>query len=269
MMPTKMLDRARTILAAFDRERRSIPSPGATLEHASPVVREIGTAGSWAAIVYSDFDLADAASVIEREIAHFSARGSDFEWKVFAHDRPTNLHEILARHGFLVGEVEETLVLDLAQCPPGLLEPPPGVDVRRVTSLDLLADARTVWEVVFEMSFAFTADEIADALDRGDDRTAAFVAYADGAPVSAGRCTFADGSEFGGLWAGATLPAHRGRGYYRAVVAARVAEAARRGRRYLTTDARATSRPILLRQGFMPLTSTWPCEWKPAASSSR
>jgi GNAT superfamily N-acetyltransferase len=265
-MPSERLDRTWAILAAFDRERRSIPSPGATLEHAPPVVRELGTAGSWATIVYSDFDAADATSVIEREVAHFAARRRELEWKVFAHDRPAGLHEILARHGFLVGEVEDTLVLDLAQCPPRLLEPPPGFDVRRVMSLDLLADARAVWEAVFEKTFAFTAGEIAEALARGDDRTAAFVAYADGAPVSAGRCTFADASEFGGLWTGATLPAHRGRGYYRAVVAARVAEAARRGRRYLTTDARATSRPILLRWGFTPLTTTWPCEWKPTAS---
>ncbi len=49
------------------------------------------------------------------------------------------------------------------------------------------------------------------------------------------------------------MPDHQGRGVYRALVAARAAEARRRGVRYLTVDARETSRPILERLGFQPL----------------
>ncbi|HTX49603.1 MAG TPA: GNAT family N-acetyltransferase, partial [Caulobacteraceae bacterium] len=49
------------------------------------------------------------------------------------------------------------------------------------------------------------------------------------------------------------VPDYRGRGAYRALVAARADEARRRGHRFLTVDARETSRPILERLGFQPL----------------
>ena len=47
-----------------------------------------------------------------------------------------------------------------------------------------------------------------------------------------------------GLWGGGTLPAWRGRGIYRALVAYRAGLAASRGYRYLTVDASADSEPI-------------------------
>ena len=58
---------------------------------------------------------------------------------------------------------------------------------------------------------------------------------------------------FAGLYGGGTDPVWRGRGVYRAVVAARAAEARARSVRYLTVDALETSRPILQRLGFEPL----------------
>ena len=51
---------------------------------------------------------------------------------------------------------------------------------------------------------------------------------------------------------------------YRALVAARAAEARRRGHRYLTVDARETSPAILQRIGFQPLTTI--CDWTLAAA---
>jgi GNAT superfamily N-acetyltransferase len=61
------------------------------------------------------------------------------------------------------------------------------------------------------------------------------------------------GTAFVGLYGGGTDPAWRGRGVYRALVAARSAEAKARGYRYLFVDARETSRPILERLGFEAL----------------
>ncbi len=87
----------------------------------------------------------------------------------------------------------------------------------------------------------------------GDPSLEVYVAYADGAPVAAGRLEMAPGKAFAGLYGGGTAPAHRGRGIYRALVAARAAEARSRGYRYLTVDARETSRPILERLGFKRL----------------
>jgi GNAT superfamily N-acetyltransferase len=56
------------------------------------------------------------------------------------------------------------------------------------------------------------------------------------------------------MWGGSTIAEHRGLGLYRALVALRARIARTRGYRYLTTDARETSRPILERVGFVPLT---------------
>ena len=62
------------------------------------------------------------------------------------------------------------------------------------------------------------------------------------------------GRSFASLWGGGTLPAYRGRGLYRGLVAHRAAESLRRGYRFLTIDARnTTSRPILERLGATPL----------------
>ena len=87
------------------------------------------------------------------------------------------------------------------------------------------------------------------------------MAYDAGRPVSAARATFDTRSPFVGLWTGGTLPSHRGRGFYQSLVAARAQVALRRGKRYLTVDARPTSLPILLRRGFERLSTTWPCVW--------
>ena len=52
------------------------------------------------------------------------------------------------------------------------------------------------------------------------------------------------------LFGGATLEPSRGRGAYRALVAARAREAAKRGTPVLVTHAGHLSRPILERLGF-------------------
>ena len=80
----------------------------------------------------------------------------------------------------------------------------------------------------------------------------------DGQPVSGGRVDFEDGVEFAGLFGGITLPEYRGRGLYRATVARRAELARERGYRWLYSDALPTSRPILERLGFVPLTTTTP-----------
>ena len=57
------------------------------------------------------------------------------------------------------------------------------------------------------------------------------------------------------LCGGATLPAHRGRGLYRVLLAARLREALRRGTPRLITQAGRMSQPILARLGFRAVAS--------------
>src|ERR1700730_18325443 len=79
----------------------------------------------------------------------------------------------------------------------------------------------------------------------GDPAFGLFVAYAAGVPAAAGRLEMPPARSFAGLWGSGTVPPFRHRGCSGALVAARAAEARRLGYRYLTVDARHTSRPIL------------------------
>jgi GNAT superfamily N-acetyltransferase len=90
------------------------------------------------------------------------------------------------------------------------------------------------------------------------DSAVPVVAIVDGEPVSGGRVDLEPGVDFAGLFGGATLPEHRGRGLYRATVARRAELARERGYRWLFVDALPTSRPILERLGFVKLTATTP-----------
>jgi GNAT superfamily N-acetyltransferase len=86
----------------------------------------------------------------------------------------------------------------------------------------------------------------------------AVLAVADGVPISAGRVEFPEGREFASIWGGGTLPAWRGRGVFRSLVAYRARLAMERGYRYLQVDASPDSRPILKRLGFAELAMTTP-----------
>jgi GNAT superfamily N-acetyltransferase len=90
------------------------------------------------------------------------------------------------------------------------------------------------------------------------DTLSMVVAVADGEPVCAARMEFCPGTGFAGLWGGGTLPAWRGKGIYRALVAHRAREAAAAGYQYLQVDASDLSRPILERLGFAVLSTTTP-----------
>jgi ribosomal protein S18 acetylase RimI-like enzyme len=97
---------------------------------------------------------------------------------------------------------------------------------------------------------------------------AIYLATVQGVPVSAGRLELPEGRAFASIWGAGTSPEFRGRGIYRAMVAARVELARHRGYRFLTVDARETSRPILERLGFRPLSTTVGWVLQPSAGPS-
>jgi GNAT superfamily N-acetyltransferase len=158
------------------------------------------------------------------------------EWKYYSHDGP-ELRERLLAAG-LEPEDEETVVAaETASIPP----PPADVELRIVTE-EFVELAARVFGDRFELP----------------ERAVAVVASIDGEPVSGGRIDFEEGVEFAGLFGGVTLPEFRGRGLYRATVAKRAELARERGYRWLYSDALPTSRPILERNGFVPITTTTP-----------
>jgi hypothetical protein len=255
---------AREVLRRLDEERRTLALDGTTLDVLPSVTRLHATDGSHHTVIYSRLSASDADEAIAREVAHHRALGVPFEWKVYAHDGPADLLERLRRHGFEIGPVEAALAFDLNELPEWISD---GSDVlvRRGDDPGVIADYRRVAEAAFGKDYSFTTNQLLDALRAGSTRHRGYVAYApdDGSPASIGRLHTHPASAFGGLYGGATLPAYRGRGYYRATVAARARDAIALGARYLIVDALPTSRPILERLGFRHLTDTWPCEWRP------
>jgi GNAT superfamily N-acetyltransferase len=170
------------------------------------------------------------------------------------------------------GEAETLMVFDLA----GELREdrhpeaaPVPCEIRRVTDARGVADATSAAGTAFGRDAWWEAERTAEYLRRlGDSTFALYVAYVDGRPVASGRAEFLPERSFAGLWGGGTISEYRGRGLYRALVRARTEEARRRGYRYLRIDALETSRPILQRLGFIPLTSI--VEWRfPLAASRR
>jgi GNAT superfamily N-acetyltransferase len=129
---------------------------------------------------------------------------------------------------------------------------PAGTTARRVQSVDELVTARRIQDE----AFGGNADEVGLEEAEVDFATegeigSTFLAFVDGEPVAAGYASYTPLGLL--LFGGATLPSARGRGAYKALVAARAREAADRGTPVLVTHAGQMSRPILERLGFKPV----------------
>ncbi|MDQ6671820.1 MAG: GNAT family N-acetyltransferase, partial [Chloroflexota bacterium] len=189
--------------------------------------------------------------------------GHDFEWKAYAHDQPTDLVERLAHHGFALDEQEAILVLDLQSAQP---LPGSASRLRRITRREELGDVAAVRRRVYATRSAdATVDRLAYELEHTPDRIGVYVADLDGEPAACAWIRFPESSAFASLWGGSTAPELRQRGLYTDLLGVRVEEARRRGYRYLSVDARSTSRPILEKRGFQLLTFATACTWSAGA----
>jgi GNAT superfamily N-acetyltransferase len=241
----------RQILDQFDREMRARPdlAPGDRVEETDRVVRVVGD-HSW--ISYSRLDSGTAERAISEETEYFRRIGKKVEWKVFGHDRPDNLGELLGRAGYSPDATETMVVLDLTRKSTSVSQPS-GVEIRRLKDPRTLATAVSVSSEAFGPGEGWTVEDYAARLS--DPTFGLFMAYLGDVPVSVGRLDMPRGRAFASLWGGGTSPPYRHRGIYRALVEARARVARENGFRYLTVDALPTSRPILERLGFVPLTS--------------
>ncbi|GAA0373039.1 GNAT family N-acetyltransferase [Microbispora corallina] len=248
------------VLALYDRSmRRDAPpdDPGARVERVGDVVRQVAGEHGWNGVLWSRLDRAGADAAIAEQVRYYASLGRGFEWKLYAHDRPDDLAARLRAAGF-VAEPEETLMVAPIGAVSTEAEPPVGVEVWPVADeagADLVG---RVHEEVFGTDGDRIRRRLLDQLAGLPGTVAAVVAVAGGEPVAAARLEMHPGTPFAGLWGGGTVPAWRGRGLYRALVAVRARIAADRGYRYLQVDATGQSRPILRRLGFVPLTTTTP-----------
>jgi len=257
----------RHLLAAYDAQLRTdAETAGALSTTTLGPLRLAIFAGGSGFVTYRDLGDADAADVgrlVEEALDLLRADPSvtHVEWKTRGHDRAPGLHEALLRQGFVAEEPEsimvggaELLAVDVAL--------PAGVAVRRLSTEDEVRAASAVQD---EAVGAPVSDGRAEDLLRRlelDETVELWAAEVDGRVVSAGRLEPVPGSDFAGLWGGATLPAWRGRGLYRALTAARARSALRLGRTLLHSDSTEFSRPILERSGLVQVSTTTPYRWR-------
>ncbi len=261
------------ILAIFDREqRRDVQFYPFEPEITPHVVRHLipDPERGESMVIYSQLDADNVEAVISGEIAYFESIGHNFEWKVYDHDLPSDLRQRLLSRGFQPDEPEAVLVLDLEQAPLPLLEPV-TLDVRQITvpaQIEVITSVqRQVWP---EKDFIqWLADDLRQNLQHDPDHIGIFAAYVDDVPASCAWIKYHSGSQFAGLWGGATLPQYRQRGLYTALVAARLQQAIARGVRFLTIDASSMSHAVLKQYGFELLTRAHACKWQRGKTSKK
>lgn len=259
---------ARQLLAAYDAQLRTdAETPSArTVTRIGPL-RLVTFDGGRGFVTYADLAGADAAQIgawVEQVQAHFRADPdiTQVEWKSRGHDRAPGLHEALTTAGFVAAEPESIMLGDLT----GLVQEvalPEGV---RLAQVHAPADVHDMAAMQREVFGDPPRDEPgADLLRRleVDDGMQLWVARAGEEIVCAGRLEPVPGSDFVGIWGGATRPHWRRRGVYRALTAARARAGLALGKRYAHSDSTEFSRPILERSGLVKASTTTPYEWNP------
>jgi GNAT superfamily N-acetyltransferase len=187
----------------------------------------------------------DAEATIDAVALHFAARDKELGWMLGPRSRPRDLRLRLSRVGFdAVEEIDGLACTDL-----GLPIPMPSdVEVREAGAEDRPAfDA--VKAAAFDLPIAAAAwiDELLFACPK--ERVRTVLAYVGDRPVGFAQ-TFWHG-EIAILGGAGVLPAYRGRGVFRALVAQRLRDAREHGLRAATIQAyQRTSSPILTRLGF-------------------
>jgi hypothetical protein len=247
-----------SIRRQLDLERRTLTQDGYVLETFPYISRLRCVAGAHDTISFSTLTEDNADEIISEQAAYYRDRTTALEWKVYEHDSPTDLLQRLERHGFDTGSRETVLVFDL-QSPATWIEQPSAHQVIRIEDERQVDMYRRAAEDIFEKDYSFTSAELLSGIKRQSTQHVGYAVIEEKTAVSIGRLYSHPQSVFGGLYGGGTLKQHRGRGMYRATVAARAREAIQFGARYVLVDALPTSRPILERLGFVRLTDTWPC----------
>ena len=168
-------------------------------------------------------------------------------WEVGSSATPPDLAEQLRARGLVDDDDPYVVGMVLGASPPTT---PEEIEAREVRDFEEFRAANRVAETAFGRDVGMDDEQLRaryeEKLSTGGWKT--FVALVDGEIVGSASSTYLDGAVT--LNGGAVLPHARGRGAYRALVAARWADAVERGTPALVTQAGAMSKPILERLGF-------------------
>jgi hypothetical protein len=257
---------AQELLLAYDLQLRT----DAETAGASDVTRLgplflITFAGDRGMVTYRDLGIADAETMprlVRRALDHYRQNPeiTRVEWKTRGHDRAPGLNQALEDNGFAPDD-PESIMIGEARMLDVSVTLPEGVEIRRVTEEE---DVRAM-TAMQEAAFGSTSSE---AMTREllrrlavDDGIQLWVAEAGGQVVCAGRLEPVTGTDFAGIWGGATREDWRGRGIYRALTATRARSALAIGKTFIHSDSTEYSRPILERSGFLKVSTTTPYNW--------
>ena len=254
-------------LEAYDRQLRTdAETPSAIAVRRLGPLRLVTFAAGRGFVTYQDLGGADTATIagwVGEALAHYSADAAitRVEWKTRGHDRAPGLHDALVAGGFVPGEPESIMIGEAWRLAADVALPD-EVGLRQVRSEpDVRAMCAMQAEVFGDPDAGDAADAVLRRLAAGDGMQL-WVAEAGGQIVSAGRLEPVAGTEFAGIWGGATRPQWRGRGIYRALTAARARSALALGKRLMHSDSTEFSRPILERAGLVKVSMTTPYMWR-------
>ncbi|GEK78999.1 GNAT family N-acetyltransferase [Agrococcus baldri] len=261
------MDERSRLLAAYDEQLRGRPdAPSALAIDALGPLWLTTYAGGRVLITYRDLGGADAAGVhtlVADALAHCRADPAvvHVDWKSRGHDAAPVLHEALTEHGFEPDDPESIMIGPAAAL--AVDAPlPEGVTLRQVREEPDVRAFAELESAVFGGGVEPTVRALTGRL-AVDPLMEIWVAEArrpDGSRlvVSGGRLEPVAGTDFAGLWGGATLAGWRRRGIYRALTAARARSALRGGFTLMNSDSTEDSRPILERSGFLQVSTTTP-----------
>lgn len=255
------------LLALYDESMRGTPpepAPGVAYERDGPLLRAVG---GFRGFVFSPRDPGLRGAELDRLIARqrdrFAARGESVEWRVHDHDGPPELPGRLRAAGFTAaGHTMTVLVGASAEL---AAEPtlPDGVAVRRVDSAGDMRRIAAMEAAVWETDLDWLPGLLASRVAAAPDDVCVLVAEHEGEILCAAWMFLWPTRRYAGLRGGTTVPAWRGRGIYRALVAERARVAAARGVPSLQVDATDDSLPVLRSLGFREVTTIRRYVWTP------
>ena len=250
---------------AADRRTLAIPgytvhaSPDLTHQHPKPPETE-------ALFAFARFAPGTADSRIDEELRQLRLRGWEAEWKVHDFDEPADLKARLEARGLRAHHEEALMVLDLETAAvPDAIDAGPVIERAQGDALDAMAAFQ---ERIWDISLPWLPATLREMAHPQTGTALIFFARDGEQVVASGWIDFMPGSAFAQLCGGAVLEAYRGRGIYSRLFARRVAEARRRGVRFVAVDAAPMSRPILEKKGFRFVCRTYPMRTRPYDTSA-
>ncbi|MCB0015306.1 MAG: hypothetical protein KDE34_25490 [Anaerolineales bacterium] len=263
-----MMDREE-MLALYDRQMRiELEIPGEKKEAFPNLVRFVRAAPGMNYVLYSKLEATEVDQVIKEQIDFFSQLDQPFNWKIFEHDEAASLVKQLQAHGYerVDDEYDVIMVLDLEAIPERLLAPV-AKDVRRLRQADQLKDVVAVLNNAYGGDFGWLHQRMGPVMEI-PGYVDLYAGYENGEPVACGWAFAYPNIEFTAFFGGTTIEAHRHKGWFASILAARVQHARSLGRRYATVGAEPEIQSMLEKFGFERISSAYYLYWQGDQGSS-